>query len=153
MEFGCNRLTPSRRYRLRTRIEFEESQGCRSTRISEDLTELGEEHGEQRLDFVFGASHFIGELGMQPHQFAIGGNQIARHIASTSFSTQEYARNRGGIQVICFRSQTPLLGKLMGLSGMQETQLIPTTFQKVGEILSIPRSRFQTNEHLLRWDS
>ncbi len=97
MEFGCNRLNPSRRSRVRTRIAFEESQGCRSTRISEDLTELGEEHGEQRLDFVFVASPFIGELGMQPHQFPIGRDQIRWDIASTSLSAEVHPRNRGRI--------------------------------------------------------
>ena len=117
------------------------------------MTELGKQHAEQSLNLVLVARRFISQLAMQAHQLAIGGNQVAGHIASTGFSTEQHPGDGRRIQFVGLGSQSSSLGKLMRLSRMQEAQLVPAAFQKVVEILALARSGLQTNQDLRRGDA
>jgi hypothetical protein len=88
------------------------------------------------MDLIFIARHFITSLTVQPHQLAIGSNELCWDIAPTGFATEQYSGDRIGIQFVRFGSQATLLRKLMGLTRMQQTELIPPTFQKTIEIFS-----------------
>ncbi len=116
-------------YRLR--------QGGRAARIDKDLRELGKQDREQRLDLIFVACDFIGELARYPHQFTVSGDHLRRDVAAAGFTTQEHARNRDRIDAVGFRPQAPLQRKLVGLARMQQAHLVALGLQKAME--GLPR--------------
>lgn len=76
-------------------------------------------------------------LGMQTDQFAIAGNLFIGDIAHACLSAEQDAGDRGGIQPVGLGSQPPARSLLMGLSRMQQTQVIASLLEKVKEILPI----------------
>ena len=110
----------SHSHRLRTRITLEQTKGRWASRIGKHLGKLRKQDCEQGMNLVLVARNIVGELGMQSHQFAVGGNLFRWHIATSGFSTEQDPPDRGGIQVVGFRTQPSLFGKLMRLPRMRE---------------------------------
>lgn len=122
---------------------------CRQpTRIGEDLGELRKQDDEERLDRIFVPRQFVTQLHMQTDQFAIAGDLFIWDIAHPCLAAEQDPRDRVGVQAVGLRSQSSLLGKFRRLSGMQQTQVIALSLQKVEEILSVARSRLQTHDNL-----
>ena len=59
MQFVSNRLDPSCCECLSTWVEFEQSDSSNSAGRGFDLRKFGKEYGEQGLNFVLVACHFI----------------------------------------------------------------------------------------------
>src|SRR5260370_725077 len=123
-------------------VALEQCEGCRPCWISKDLSELGEENHQERVDLIFVADDVIAKLVLQTHQFPIGRHLLAWHIAKASLITQECACNRGRIHPVCFGSQSSLLGKGMHLSWMQQAHPISSRKQRIIEIFPIARGGF-----------
>ena len=75
-----------------TSIGFEQGDSSGPTGVGKDLGELWKQDGQQRLDLIFVACDFIGELAMQPYQLSIGRNQFRRRIATLRFSVSRTSR-------------------------------------------------------------
>jgi len=140
------RLHPGRRDGGRPGIAFEDPQGGGATGVSEDLRELGKQHRKQGVDLVLVAGTFGGQLAVQPLQFALAGDQLVRHIAHARLATQEQAGDGAGIEPVGLGAQAALLGELVGLAWMQQTQGIALLGQKLVEIFIVARGRFQPNQ-------
>jgi hypothetical protein len=153
MQGGGNGLKTSCSHGLCAGVAFEQAKGSWTTGIGKDLSEFWEKDDEQSVDLVFVASYVIAELGMESHQFAVGGNAFSGHIAPTRFSTEEHSCDRIGIQFVRFGSEPSLLSKLMSLSWMQQAELISAIVEKAIEILPVARSGFQPNENLIGLNS
>jgi hypothetical protein len=67
LQFGGDDLHSCNCHGLRSGIELEQSNGGRTAGIDKDLRELGKQDREERLDFIFVARGFIGELAMHPY--------------------------------------------------------------------------------------
>ena len=101
------------------------------------------------MDLVTVARDILGQLCLQPRQFTVGRDQIRRHVATTSLPAKQHTRDRIGIQLVRFRSQSTLLRKLMGLTWMQQAELVASAFQKAVEIFSLARGGLQADQNLL----
>ncbi|GHO68048.1 hypothetical protein KSC_069400 [Ktedonobacter sp. SOSP1-52] len=73
-------------------VGFEHRQGCLSTGISKYLGKLGKQHYHQRLDLILVAGGLFAQLGMQAHEFPVGGDLLARDIAHARFTNFRRAR-------------------------------------------------------------
>jgi hypothetical protein len=139
MQGRGNGFDASRNHRLRTRITLEQTQGCWPSRIGKHQGKLRKQDSEQGMNLVLGARNIVGELGMQAHQFAVGGNLFRWHIATSGFSAEQDPPDRCGIQVVGFCTQPSLFGKLMRLPRMQQAELIALTFQKALQVFPVAR--------------